>query len=162
MKLYHGSTVSVKNPNLRQGRPNTDYGKGFYTTVDFDQAARWARIRRERAGGGNAIVSVYEVDDDLLQKKDFRIMEYNGATKEWLDFVVANRRYAPLHDYDIVLGPVANDNLYATISLYENGELSADAAVVQLKTHVLFNQVSFHTDKALSQLDFVESIMVDK
>lgn len=160
MKLYHGSIVSVKNPNLRQGRPNTDYGKGFYTTVDFDQAARWARIRRDRAGGGNAVVSVYEVDDDLLQKKDFRIMEYNGATKEWLDFVVANRRYAPLHDYDIVLGPVANDNLYATISLYENGELSAEAAVVQLKTHVLFNQVSFHTEKVLTQLRFIESIMV--
>lgn len=160
MKLYHGSTVSVKNPSLRQGRPNTDYGKGFYTTVDFDQAARWARIRRDRAGGGNAVVSVYEVDDMLLQKEDFRIMEYNGATKEWLDFVVANRRYAPLHDYDIVLGPVANDNLYATISLYENGELSAEAAVVQLKTHVLFNQVSFHTEKVLAQLRFVESIMV--
>lgn len=160
MKLYHGSIVSVKNPNLRQGRPNTDYGKGFYTTVDFDQAARWARIRRDRAGGGNAVVSVYEVDDMLLQKEDFRIMEYNGATKEWLDFVVANRRYAPLHDYDIVLGPVANDNLYATISLYENGELSSEAAVVQLKTHVLFNQVSFHTEKVLAQLRFVESIMV--
>ncbi len=160
MKLYHGSIVSVKNPNLRQGRPNTDYGKGFYTTVDFDQAARWARIRRDRAGGGNAVVSVYEVDDDLLQKKDFRIMEYNGATKEWLDFVVANRRYATLHEYDIVLGPVANDSLYATISLYENGELSAEAAVVQLMTHVLFNQVSFHTEKVLAQLRFVESIMV--
>ena len=160
MKLYHGSIVSVKNPSLRQGRPNTDYGKGFYTTVDFDQAARWARIRRDRAGDGNAVVSVYEVDDMLLQKEDFRIMEYNGATKEWLDFVVANRRYAPLHDYDIVLGPVANDNLYATISLYENGELSAEAAVVQLKTHVLFNQVSFHTEKVLAQLRFVESIMV--
>ena len=160
MKLYHGSIVSVKNPNLRQGRPNTDYGKGFYTTVDFDQAVRWARIRRDRAGSGKAVVSVYEVDDDILQKKDFRIMEYNGATKEWLDFVVANRRYAPLHDYDIVLGPVANDNLYATISLYENGELSAEAAVVQLKTHILFNQVSFHTDRALSQLNFVESRMV--
>lgn len=160
MKLYHGSIVSVKNPNIRQGRPNTDYGKGFYTTVDFEQAARWARIRRDRAGGGNAVVSVYEVDDDLLQKKDFRIMEYNGATKEWLDFVVANRRFAPLHDYDIVLGPVANDNLYATISLYENGELSAEAAVVQLRTHVLFNQVSFHTEKALAQLRFVESKLV--
>ena len=57
---------------------------------------------------------------------------------------------------------MANDNLYATISLYENGELSAEAAVVQLKTHVLFNQVSFHTDKALSQLQFVEAIIVDK
>lgn len=160
MKLYHGAIVSVKNPNLRQGRSNTDYGKGFYTTVDFEQAARWARIRRDRAGGGNAVVSVYEVDDDLLQKKGLRIMEYNGATKEWLDFVVANRHHAPLHDYDIVLGPVANDNLYATISLYENGELSAEAAVVQLKTHVLFNQVSFHTGKVLKQLRFLEAIMV--
>ena len=162
MKLYHGSIVTVKKPSLRQGRPNTDYGKGFYTTVDFDQAARWARIRRDRAGEGHAVVSVYEVDDNLLNNGALNIMEYNGATKEWLDFVVANRRFAPLHKYDIVLGPVANDNLYATISLYENGELSAEAAVVQLKTHVLFNQVSFHTDKALSQLRFVEAIIVDK
>ena len=161
MKLYHGSIVTVRKPNLRQGRPNTDYGKGFYTTVDFDQAARWAHIRRNRAGEGQAIVSVYEVDDDLLNADDLNVMEYAGASKEWLDFVVANRRFAPLHDYDVVLGPVANDNLYATISLYENGELSAEAAVVQLKTHVLFNQVSFHTDKALSQLRFVEAIVVD-
>ena len=161
MKLYHGSTLIVKRPNLRQGRANSDYGKGFYTTVDFEQAARWASIRRNRAGKGKAIVSVYEVNNDLFHLQDLNIMEYHGATKQWLDFVVANRRFAPLHHYDIVLGPVANDNLYATISLYENGELSAEAAVVQLKTHVLFNQVSFHTKKALAQLHFVESIIVD-
>lgn len=157
MKLYHGSTVIVKKPSLRPGRPNTDFGKGFYTTIDYEQAARWARIRRERAGGGNAIVSVFEVDDDLLQNNELRVMAYNGATIEWLDFVVANRRSAPLHDYDIVLGPVANDNLYATISMYENGELSAEAAIVQLKTHVLFNQVSFHTQVAIANLRFVEA-----
>lgn len=161
MKLYHGSIVRVKNPNLRLGRANTDYGKGFYTTVDFEQAARWARIRHDRAGKGKAVVSVYEVDDELLNGKDIRVMEYHGATKEWLDFVVANRRFAPLHKYDIVLGPVANDNLYATISLYENGELSAEAAVVQLKTHKLFNQVSFHTEKALLKLHFVKSIILE-
>ena len=157
MKLYHGSTVIVKKPSLRLGRPNTDFGKGFYTTIDHEQAARWARIRRERAGGGNAIVSVFEVDDNLLQNNNFRVMAYHGATIEWLDFVVANRRSAPLHDYDLVLGPVANDNLYATISMYENEELSAEAAIVQLKTHVLFNQVSFHTQVAIANLRFVEA-----
>jgi hypothetical protein len=157
MKLYHGSTVIVKNPSLRQGRPNTDFGKGFYTTIDFEQAARWAQIRRKRAGGGNAVVSIYTVDDDLLKRTDIQIMRYNGATKEWLDFVVANRRFAPIHDYDIVLGPVANDNLYATISLYENGELSAEAAIIQLKTHVLYNQVSFHTQTAIANLRFEEA-----
>lgn len=157
MILYHGSTVIVKNPSLRQGRPNTDFGKGFYTTIDFEQAARWAQIRRERAGGGNAVVSVYTVDNDFLMQPDLKIMRYNGPTKEWLDFVVANRRFAPTHDYDVVLGPVANDNLYATISLYENGELSADAAIIQLKTHVLYNQVSFHTQTAIVNLRFEEA-----
>lgn len=157
MKLYHGSTVIVKNPSLRLGRPNTDFGKGFYTTIDFEQAARWSQIRRERAGGGNAVVSEYTVDDDFLKRTDLQIMRYNGATKEWLDFVVTNRRFAPLHNYDIVLGPVANDNLYATISLYENGELSAEAAIIQLKTHVLYNQVSFHTQIAITNLRFEEA-----
>ncbi len=160
MELYHGSTVIVKNPSIRQGRANTDFGKGFYTTIDYEQAARWAQIRRERAGAGNAIVSVYTIDDGILKRNDLNIMQYSGATVEWLDFVVANRRYAPIHDYDIVLGPVANDNLYATISMYENGELSAEAAIVQLKTHVLFNQVSFHTQTAIANLRFVKEMRV--
>ena len=73
MKLYHGSTVVVKQPNIRIGRKNTDFGKGFYTTTDFDQAARWARIRSRRAGSEVAIVSVYEIDDNILQNKDFNI-----------------------------------------------------------------------------------------
>ena len=161
MKLYHGSTVAVKRPTLRMGRANTDFGKGFYTTTDWEQAARWARIRRERSGSESAIVSIFEVDDNLLQSKDLKIMEYHGATEEWLNFVVANRRTAPLHEYDIVLGPVANDNLYATISMYENGQLSVEAAIVQLKTHVLYNQVSFHTLSALTKVKFVESIVLD-
>lgn len=161
MKLYHGSTVIVKHPSLRPGRANTDFGKGFYTTTDFEQAARWASIRRKRAGEGDAIVSVYEVNDDLLKQGDLHIMEYNGASEEWLDFVVNNRRKVPLHDYDIVLGPVANDNLYATISMYENGQLSVEAAIVQLKTHLLYNQVSFHTSKAMSHIRFVESMLVE-
>lgn len=161
MKLYHGSTVVVKQPNIRIGRKNTDFGKGFYTTTDFDQAARWARIRSKRAGADVAIVSVYEIDDNLLQNKDFNIMEYHRATEQWLNFVVNNRRTAPLHNYDIVLGPVANDNLYATISMYENGQLSVEAAIVQLNTHVLYNQVSFHTKEALSQIKYLESIRVE-
>lgn len=40
MKLYHGSTVAVRNPNIQQGRKATDFGKGFYTTSDFEQAKK--------------------------------------------------------------------------------------------------------------------------
>ena len=160
MKLYHGSVVTVKNPSIRQGRSNTDFGKGFYTTIDFEQAARWARIRRERAGGGTAIVSVYSVDDEILQRDDLHIMAYNGATVEWLDFVVANRRNAPLHNYDIVLGPVANDKVFTTVNLFESGVLSVEAAIMQLKAYKTYDQLSFHTDKVIKTLNFLESIEV--
>lgn len=67
MKLYHGSTLTVKHPSLRFGRANTDFGKGFYTTTDYDQAVRWAQIRQKRAGSVNAVVSVYEIDDGYHQ-----------------------------------------------------------------------------------------------
>ncbi len=63
MKLYHGSSVVVRKPLIARGRKTTDFGKGFYTTTDFEQAARWARIKRERLGHGKAVVSVYDFDE---------------------------------------------------------------------------------------------------
>lgn len=157
MKLYHGSTMVVRTPNIMRGRLNTDFGKGFYTTTNFEQAARWARIKRDRAGKGNAVVSVYEFDERLLDSPDFNTLHYNGATAEWLDFVVNNRRKSSPHSYDMVMGPVANDSLYATIVMYEKGDLSVEAAIVQLRTHTLFDQLSFHSAKAAKMLRFVEA-----
>lgn len=157
MKLYHGSTMTVRTPNITRGRNNTDFGKGFYTTTNYEQAARWARIKRDRAGSGKAVVSVYEFDEKLLDSIDLNTMHYHGATAEWLDFVVANRRKSSPHTYDMVMGPVANDSLYATIVMYEKGDLSVEAAIVQLRTHILFDQLSFHSQTAVSQLKFVRA-----
>ena len=72
-----------------------------------------------------------------------------------LNFVVVNRRNAMTHQYDLVMGPVANDSLYATITMYEKGDLSVEAAVVQLKTHVLFDQLSFQSKESLKHLHFI-------
>lgn len=155
MKLYHGSTVAVRTPNISRGRKNTDFGKGFYTTTDYEQAARWARIKRDREKDTKAVVSIYEFDEHRLNSPELNVMRYEGATEEWLDFVVRNRRNSPVHTYDIVMGPVANDRLYATITMYEKGDLSAEAAIVQLRTHVLFDQISFHTAASLASLTFL-------
>lgn len=160
MKLYHGSVMAVRTPNVVRGRRNTDFGKGFYTTTNYEQAARWARIKRERMEAGKAVVTVYEFDEHLLDTSDFNVMHYHGATEEWLRFVVANRRNSSPHAYDMVMGPVANDSLYATITMYEKGDLSAEAAIVQLRTHTLFDQLSFHTQAAANLLKFVEVLEV--
>ena len=86
--------------------------------------------------------------------------DFDGATKEWLEFVVNNRRGKGKNSYDLIMGPVANDQLYATIRLYEQGVVTADAAIEMLKTHKLFNQLSFHTVKVIPLLKFTESIEV--
>lgn len=156
MKLYHGSLVIVRTPSLARGRRTTDFGKGFYTTTNLEQAARWAKIKRDRERVDKAVVSIYDFDASLLNEQGFRVMRYHGATEEWLNFVVNNRKNALKHSYDFVMGPVANDRLYATITMYEKGDLSIEAAIVQLKTHVLFDQLSFHTEKALKCLRFVD------
>ena len=66
MRLYHGSLVAVKNPNVFKGRTTVDFGKGFYTTTSFEQAQKWADLKRKRSGVSRAVVSEYEAPDDLL------------------------------------------------------------------------------------------------
>lgn len=159
MKLYHGSTVIVYRPSLLRGRSTTDFGKGFYTTTDFAQAQKWAIQKKNREGAKTAVVSVFEVPDDILDSV-YKILSFSGATEEWLTFVVNNRRGKDTEKFDLVMGPVANDQLYATIRLYEQGVVSATAAIEMLKTHTLFDQLSFHSPGTIALLEFVEAVIV--
>jgi len=154
MKLYHGSTVGVEKPDLQKCRQITDFGQAFYTTTSLEQARQWAKIKQKRANSKTAAVSEFEFDENLLYSDSYKVRHFEKATKEWLEFVINNRRGTSTENYDFVMGPVANDTLYATILLYEQGVITADAAIEQLKTYTLFDQLSFHTEKALKNLKF--------
>ncbi|MBQ5984355.1 MAG: DUF3990 domain-containing protein [Bacteroidales bacterium] len=160
MKLYHGSTVAVRRPLISRGRPNTDFGKGFYATTSFEQAERWAHIRKERSGSERAVVSVFEFDESLLDNPKYKVRRFNGVDREWLQFIVGCRKLRRDHDYNLVMGPVANDRLYLTINMYENGELSEEATIIQLKAYKLFDQLSFHSTASLRELHFLEAVEV--
>ncbi|GHT16807.1 hypothetical protein FACS1894189_1430 [Planctomycetales bacterium] len=160
MKLYHGSIVKVETPQVIEPvtQRTVDFGNGFYTTTDFEQAERWARIRQKRDKIQDGFVSIYETDDDLLQKPNLKCLVFNSATLEWLQFVMKNRKSSPLqHDYDIVAGPVANDKVYTTLTLFEMEQLEAEEAIRHLKTYNLVNQILFHTEKSLQQLRYTGS-----
>lgn len=159
IKLYHGSTVAVRKPSLRPGRPNADFGKGFYTTSVKEQAVRWAHIRQEREYAPRAVVSVYEFDESLLDNADWNIRCFTGADEPWLLFVTDCRKSRP-HDYDLVQGPVANDKVFTTVNLFESGVLSAEAAILQLKAYKTYDQLSFHTPRVIGTLKFVKSFEV--
>lgn len=159
IKLYHGSTVAVKNPSLRPGRPNADFGKGFYTTSNYEQAVRWAHIKQEREEAQRAVVSVYEFDETLLDNPELNIRMFTGADEPWLLFVTDCRK-SRRHDYDLVQGPVANDKVFTTVNLFESGVLSAEAAILQLKAYKTYDQLSFHTARTIGTLRFVEAYEV--
>ena len=162
MKLYHGSTLEVRKPSLRYGRERTDFGKGFYTTTIAEQAERWANIKKDRLQSAKAVVSVYEINDAILTNPDFRIREFVGVDESWLNFVVRCRKEKTTeHDYDIVFGPVANDNVFTTVNMYESGLLGVEAAIAQLKAYKTYDQISFHTPIAIKELRFVESYLVE-
>jgi len=161
MRLYHGSIVEVHKPSLRYGRERTDFGRGFYTTTLAEQAEHWASIKKDRAKAAKAIVSVYEIDDAILKDSTLKIREFHGVDEAWLNFVVGCRKESAIkHDYDLVFGPVANDNVFTTVNLYESGILDAAAAILQLRAYKTYDQLSFHTERVIMALKFVESYEV--
>ena len=162
MNLYHGSINQVKNPNVDRGRNSTDFGKGFYTTTNFEQAKAWA-LSKEKATKNNAtaIVSVYDVDDDLLTKERYKTRLFDSPDRDWVSFVVDCRK-GITHDYDLIFGAVADDKIYTTITLYESNILTAEETVARLKINEYYNQISFHTEAAVKELQFLSSNVVTK
>jgi len=155
MKLYHGSNIQFDEISLKESRDKRDFGRGFYTTTIREQAEQWAFSLFERYGGTGVYLYIFEyVPNPVLRTRVF-----DGLTQEWLDMVKDNRINGGLqHNFDIVKGPVANDNTMPTIALYVDGTLSAEAALVQLAYFKANDQVSFHTNQALQTIFFIERV----
>ena len=161
MKLFHGSTTVVREPVILKSQRLLDFGKGFYLTTNQNQAERWATIKMKRLSSNvKPIVTIYQISTDLFSNKKHQIKEFLRANEEWLDFVFTNRKKDISHIYDIVIGPVANDTLYATLSLYEANLLTKKETISRLKVHKLYDQISFHNSKILQELSFFESYEV--
>ena len=157
MILYHGSTDLVDKPEIRVSEVFLDFGVGFYTTTSYEQAERWAKIKMRRNNTNIGYVSIYEFDFEQA-KKDLKIKRFETADEEWLNFVVNNRNGKSSNDNaDMHIGPVADDNVYQSIRLFETGAYDAEYTVKKLKTEVLHDQWTFHTDKILDYLTFIEA-----
>lgn len=157
MILYHGSNVKVKEPILLKVQRELDFGKGFYTTSDMEQAARWAWRTAKRRGESNAFVTVYEVNEDEL--KNIRLLSFDSPNVEWLNFVVKNRKGEYIAgNWDIISGPVADDQTAQVIDLYLEGAYDEEEAIRRFLTQRLKDQYAFKTNEALKLLIFKEVI----
>ena len=158
MIIYHGSTVIVEKPEVRKSERMLDFGMGFYTTSNKEQAIRWAERVANRSGSNRKILSVYEFDLEKAER-DLVIIRFEKPDEEWLDFVCINRLGREITEsYDIVIGPVANDQVYTTVALYEQGVLSKEAAIIDLKVSKLYDQILFHTEKAINFCKYIRHL----
>ena len=147
----------MKEPILLKVQRELDFGKGFYTTSDMEQAARWAWRTAKRRGESSAFVTVYEVNEDEL--KNIRLLSIDSPNVEWLNLVVKNRKGEYIAgDWDIISGPVADDQTAQVIDLYLEGAYDEEEAIRRFLTQRLKDQYAFKTDEALKLLIFKEVI----
>ena len=154
MILYHGTNADIESIDLTKGLRFKDFGNGFYLTPNRETACRMAQ-KRARLFGGTATLITYELDDSALQS-DLKVRVFpEKASVEWLLFVDANRdrkSQQPVHDYDIVVGPIAVDGVVLQLTNYREGIYSPEEAARLLQDRYLDQQYYFGTERALNYL----------
>jgi len=154
MIVFHGSYTAVNEIDLTKGRSNLDFGKGFYVTNIRSQAEYWAE-RTGRFHKTNGIVSEFEFYENAFEHFELKVLRFSDYTEQWLDFVVLNRdplSPIPAHDYDIVEGPVANDDVNDRIDDYLAGLVPKAKFLNELAHHRPTHQICLCTARSLQMI----------
>ena len=152
MRLYHGSNIAIGNINLAMCRPYKDFGQGFYLT-DIEEQAEKMAIRVANIYGKSPILNVYEINDNFkdlhtLRIKDFGIMNNRSRTFTDVQDVLCNKD----NKYDIVIGPVADDNMALLFRQYENEIIDFETLLKGMIYKKTSSQYSFHTENSVKLL----------
>ncbi|GHV03422.1 hypothetical protein AGMMS50229_02530 [Campylobacterota bacterium] len=154
MMLFHGSYAAIEKPDLSFSRDKVDFGKGFYTTPFKEQAKWWAE--RFKKDTGHGVFSIYNFDESAFSQ--IKILEFETYSEAWLDFIAVCRRGADKTDFDLVIGGVANDKVFNTLTLYFRTMISKDEALKRLMYDKPNSQYCFRTQSVIDRyLKFVKS-----
>ena len=154
MILYHGTNVDFKEIDISKSNKYKDFGQGFYLT-DIRMQAEQLAVKKAKLFGGYPIIQEYEFDESLLSAQLLRIKRFDSPTTEWAEFIYKNRnRQNPLftHDYDIVIGPIADDGVAYLLDRYEEGSFTLEELARKLEYKHLNSQYFFGTDYSITFL----------
>lgn len=152
MILYHTGFSEIRMPDVHYGRINADFGQGFYLSDDAEFSRRWARERK----GETTYLNTYELATEGLKIKRF------SKGIEWFHYIFDNRagRKDALAEYDVIIGPIANDTIYDTWGLLTSGLIDAETALKVLMIGPGYEQIVVKSKKAASQLRFISSTVL--
>ena len=160
MIVYHGSSEIIKNPDVKFSKKYLDFESGFYLTSFENQAKKWA-IRKGMRQNKPGIVNIYELKDNW---KDYNVLSFEEENEKWLDFVCACRKGETLNkDYDIVIGNVADDDVFKTVDMYFRGLWDKKRVLEELRYYKMNDQICIVKQDVLEQiLEFKDSYEVEK
>ena len=145
--LFHASYSVIEKPDIHYGRKNADFGQGFYTSDKYEFAGRWVVEKKD----ADIIINKYELDESSLKIKHFE------RSKEWFEYIFNNRRGKAdyLSEYDLIIGPIANDTIHDTLGVITSGFLSDDEAMKLLMVGDSYDQIVLKSQKASDNLKFI-------
>ena len=156
MKLYHGSNIIIEQIDFARCKPYKDFGQGFYLTEIEEQAVQMAR-RTATIYGGEPVVTAFEFDDAAaMADETLSVKRFAEPGEEWAWFVMANRSREgrhPVHDYDIVIGPVADDTIATLFRNFDDGIIDLRMLVAGLRYKKISSQYFFHSARAVQYLE---------
>lgn len=154
MKLYHGTNRDFENIDLKKSKPNKDFGRGFYLSDNYEQAMNMAKVKVDQMESGIITVQEYYFDEGFLDR--LNVLRFEEYTEDWAKFILLNRNNpddTPAHDYDIVIGPIADDRVGVQLWKYENKAIDLPTLVNNLKyMKGITIQYFFGTERAIQLL----------
>ncbi len=153
MRIFHSGLEIIREPDISKGRKNADFGPGFYLSLEKEFAFRWTKVR----SGAKSYINVYDLNEESLMIKKLK------RDEEWYDFIYSNRNRSIdlFGDYDVIIGPIANDTLYDVFGIPTSGLLSKEDSLDLLKLGGEYHQVVIKSEKALKQLKWTDAVEVD-
>ena len=149
MIVYHGSIEILKNPDVMHSKKYLDFGQGFYLTIFENQAKKWA-ARKGMRQKKTPIVNVYEMSEEW---QNLKVLSFEKENEEWLDFVCACRKGEPLNkEYDIIIGNVADDDVFKTVDMYFRGLWDKKKVLSELRYYKMNNQICIVNQETLNRL----------
>ena len=149
MIVYHGSADIIKSPDVKYSKKYLDFGRGFYLTTYENQAKKWALrkgMRLEKSG----VVNVYDLKDNW---KEYKVLSFEKENEQWLDFVCACRKGEELNkDYDIIVGNVANDDVFKTVDMYFRGLWDKKRVLEELRYYKMNDQICIVNQDVLEKV----------
>lgn len=142
--VYHGSYCKIEEPKIIEGKYTKDFGKGFYCTILEEQAEKWAKKYE------TPIINIYEYNENA----NLKIKEFTVMTEEWLDFIIGCRS-GKTHEYDIVIGAMADDQVYNYITDLIDGTITREAFWELAKFRHPTHQIVFCNENALKCIKYV-------